>query len=39
MAAADPTLSHATINISYHFDFSAHLFLYIRFLSLEVFRA
>lgn len=39
MASADPTLSRVTINISYHFDLAAHLFFYIRFLSLEVLRA
>ena len=39
MAAADPTQTHVSINISCRFDLSAHLFFYIRFLSLEVLRA
>lgn len=39
MAAADPTQTHVSINISYRFDLLAHLFFYIRFLSLEVLRA
>jgi len=39
MAAADSTDAHVNINISYRFDVSAHLFFYIRFLSLEVLRA
>lgn len=39
MAAADPTQTHVSINISYRFNALAHLFFYIRFLSLEVLRA